>query len=87
MNINFLKQFTEGGLQIVIQCSNIPEEELFKICLEFWFFFTYDILQKSKKGMFSSQQMAPVQGMNFDIQNNLLQNSFMHGQIYPKILE
>jgi exportin-1 len=37
--------------------------------------------------MFSSQQMAPVPGMNFDIQNTLLQNSFMHGQIYPKILE
>ena len=25
--------------------------------------------------------------MNFDIQNNLLNSSFMHGQVYPKILE
>lgn len=47
-NIDFLKQYTHRGLHYLIQCSNIPEDELFKITLDFWHFFTMDILQKTK---------------------------------------
>jgi len=88
-NINFLKDFTDQGLKYLVQCSNIPEEggELFKICLDFWYFFTMDILQKTKKNIFSGITPNPIPGMNLDTSQSLLQNSFMHGQIYPKILE
>ena len=51
-NIEALKQYTKQGLAYLIQCTNIPEEELFKICLEFWHFFTLDILEKTKSGLF-----------------------------------
>ena len=43
-NIEFLKQFTQKGLEYLIQCTSIPEDELFKICLDFWHFFSQDIL-------------------------------------------
>ena len=78
MNITFLKDFTKQGLVYIIQCSNIPEEELFKICLEFWYFFTMDILQKTKKNIFNGTPNQ-IPGMNFDNMPNLLSNSYMHG--------
>lgn len=47
-NIDALKAYTEKGLQYLCQCTNIPEDELFKICLEFWHRFSFEILQKTK---------------------------------------
>ena len=47
-NIEVLKQYTRQGLEYLIQCSNIPEDEIVKICLDFWHFWTMDILQKTK---------------------------------------
>lgn len=44
-NIEFLKRYTQRGLQYLIQCTNIPEDELFKICLDFWHFFTLNNLK------------------------------------------
>lgn len=35
-NLEFLKNYTKKGLQYLIQCTNIDEDELFKICLDFW---------------------------------------------------
>lgn len=46
-----------------------------------------DILQKSKKSIFNGMTPNQIPGINLDTSQNLLQNSFMHGQIYPKILE
>lgn len=43
-NIDILKQYTSKGLEYLNQCSNIAEEELFKITLDFWHFFTLDNL-------------------------------------------
>lgn len=40
-NIDALRNYTEKGLQYLIQCTNIPEDELFKICLEFWHHYTF----------------------------------------------
>lgn len=54
-NIDFLRQYTDRGLHYLIQCTNIPEEELFKICLEFWHFWTMDILRKTKSNLFHQQ--------------------------------
>ena len=67
-NIEFLKGFTNIGLQYMIQCTNlVPPEgqkiaqedqqssnEIFKTCMEFWHFFAYDILQKSNKNLFEN---------------------------------
>jgi len=38
----------------LIQCTNISEDELFKICLDFWHFFSMDILQKTKSNLFGN---------------------------------
>ena len=57
----------------------MPEDELFKICLDFWHFFTYDILMKAK----GNQYYDNFSGLNF----GGLNNSFMHCQVYPLILE
>ena len=43
-NIEYLKESVKRGLWYLVQCTNIPEDELFKICLDFWHFFSYDIL-------------------------------------------
>ena len=55
-NIDALKAYTEKGLQYLIQCTNIPEDELFKICLEFWHRFSYEILQKTKQNLFKDNE-------------------------------
>lgn len=72
-NIDALRNYTQKSLQYIVQMTNIPgEEELFKICLDFWHFFTYDILQKTQQNLFkdmptfdpgsmTSQQLAIMQ--------------------------
>lgn len=62
------------------QLSRIPEDELFKICLDFWHFFSYNVMMKTR----GNQYFDNVGGMNFGV---LLNNSFMHYQVYPKIME
>lgn len=37
-NIIFLRECVKKSLEIMVQLSNIPEDELFKICLDFWHF-------------------------------------------------
>jgi len=73
-NIDFLKQYTQSGLSYLIQCTNIAEDELFKICLDFWHFFTMDNLQKTKQNLFNG---STPNGMNFN--TGLMNSSFMHG--------
>lgn len=51
-NIDALRNYTQKGLEYLVQMTNIPEDELFKICLDFWHFFTLDILQKTQKNLF-----------------------------------
>ena len=47
-NIEFLRGAVRQGLMYLVQLSRINEEELFKICLEFWHFFALDTLNKTK---------------------------------------
>lgn len=47
-NINMLRQCTQQGLVYLVQLSNVPEDELFKICLEFWNWLAYDTMCKHK---------------------------------------
>ena len=47
-NILFLQQCVQQSLTFLTQLSRIPEDELFKICLEFWHFFAYNTMLKTK---------------------------------------
>lgn len=91
-NIDYLKQYTNIGLEFLIQLSNIEDDELVKICLDFWHFFTMDILKKTRAQIFDQnnrQDSMTKTGMNLNygqFQNGIL-NSFMHTQIYPAIME
>jgi len=77
-NVQVLQQCVQKALEIVIQLSHIPEDELFKICLDFWHSLTYNILMKTKLNQFDN-----FQGINL----GTLNASFMHCQVYPTILD
>jgi exportin-1 len=47
-NILFLQQCIQKCLEIMIQLSSISEDELFKICLDFWHFFCLNVMMKTK---------------------------------------
>jgi hypothetical protein len=47
----------------LVQLSRIPEDELFKICLEFWNFFAQDTLNKTV-GARNQQAENLIPGMN-----------------------
>jgi hypothetical protein len=46
----------------MVQLSNIPEDELFKICLDFWHFLSVDIIQNNRMGQ---DQQFYVPGLDF----------------------
>ena len=62
-NIEFLRQAVRQGLMYLVQLSRIPEEELFKIILEFWHWFANDTLQKTK-GAQQNNQGITIPGMD-----------------------
>lgn len=68
----------------MLQLTNIQEEELFKICLEFWHWFAHDVMNKTKGQHFFVGSEIPipnVPGMDFafaqkkNLQNS---NSYLH---------
>ena len=66
---------------MMVEFSNIPEDELFKICLDFWHFLTYNILMKTKGNQyydnckFTSFIFIYIDnGLNLGVLNS----SFMH---------
>ncbi len=48
--VALLRECTKQSLNYLIQLSKIPEDELFKICLEFWHYFANDIMMKTRGG-------------------------------------
>ena len=66
----------------MIQLSNIPEDELFKISLDFWHFFCYNVMLKTKGQQY--YDTYTYAGMNL---GQLLNTSFLHCQVYPAILD
>ena len=77
----------------MVQLSHIPEDELFKICLDFWHFFCYNVMVKIKGEQYFSavdpNGIPNYNGVHFTNMNfgNILQSSFMHNQVYPAILQ
>lgn len=47
-NIEIVRSSVQQGLKYMVQLSNIDEDELFKICLEFWHWFCNDAMMKTK---------------------------------------
>lgn len=43
-NTAMLVNTTQQGLSYLVQLSNVPEDELFKINMNFWHFFASDVL-------------------------------------------
>lgn len=44
-----LRDQTLLGLSYLAQMSRIPDDELLKICLDFWHFFANDVMLKYQK--------------------------------------
>ena len=89
-----LRESVFRGLTYLIQLSNIPEEELFKICLEFWHFFSHDCLMKTRgSSMFQQAEVPQIQGMDFasfsgfTTQQSTQMATQLHQQVYPQILD
>ena len=83
------------GLFYMLQMSSIPEDELFKICVEFWNFFTYHVFVTGyhagddkeigmsvpdSQGAFSSPQPPKPPAL-------LLNNSNLQQHVYPPVLD
>ena len=47
-NIIMLRECVKKSLEVLVQLSNVPEDELFKICLDFWHFLSIDIMQNPR---------------------------------------
>lgn len=47
-NIQVLRECVKKSLEMMVQLSQIPEDELFKICLDFWHFLAADIMNNPK---------------------------------------
>ena len=47
-DVDFLRASLDQGLVFMIQLTQVQEEELFKICLEFWHWFAHDVMMKTR---------------------------------------
>lgn len=81
-NILYLQQCVQKALEYLVQLSNIPEDELFKICLDFWHVFCNNVMMKVKGDQYFNSNNVNAfnnynmgRGMNF---NSILNSSFMH---------
>jgi exportin-1 len=84
-NILFLQNCVQQSLNFMTQLSRVPEEELFKICLEFWHFFCLNTMMKVRGNQFFGGQGA-IYGLE-STSSTLMPNSFLHFNVYPQILE
>jgi exportin-1 len=75
-DIDFLRNSVNLGLRYMVQLSHIPEEELFKICLDFWHWFSHDVLLKTKQQYF--QEAPRVPGMDFGFAATVSKTSYLH---------
>ena len=63
-----LRDQTLHGLTYLAQMSRIPDEELFKICLDFWHFFANDVMKKQMQyAQQNFQHTQQIPGMNLPI--------------------
>lgn len=59
--IQVLRDCVRRALHMMVQMSSIPEDELFKICLDFWHYLCIDIQSNPR----NSRDQAHIVGMDF----------------------
>ena len=64
--------------------SRIADEELFKICLEFWHFFANNVMTKMRNQQ-NNFQAASIPGLNLPTPTPQAP-TLMHAHVYPGIL-
>ena len=69
------------ALQYIVNFSELPEDSIFKTCVEFWHFFT-EYLKNSERNKLSLAQLQNQQPLLLGYQQNPTLNSFT----YPSIL-
>lgn len=88
-NVEMLRKCVSIGLQYMIQLSMIPEEELFKICIEFWHWLTHDVMMKMRGHQFFDPKVLSVPGLDFSsAPSNAIGNkgnTFLHQNVYKDI--
>lgn len=69
------------SLEYLIQLTNIPNDELFKVMVEFWHDFSYYIMVTTKgKDIFSRTGDTNLIGLQNDL---LLKNSTLRAEVFP----
>jgi exportin-1 len=68
------------ALQYIVSFSELPEDSIFKMCVEFWHFFT-EFLKNSEKN-----KIALAQNPNQTVLWTFQQNPTLNSCTYPKIL-
>ena len=73
------------SLEYLIQLTNIPNDELFKVMIEFWHDFTYYIMVTTKgKDLFSRTGDMNLINLQNDL---LLKNSSLRAEIFPSFCD
>ena len=70
-DVNILRECTALGLNYLIELTSVPEDELFKICLEFWNWFANKVMMSLRGSQFmQAQELPQVPGMDFSFAVN-----------------
>jgi hypothetical protein len=77
-HIQLLRECVRKSLEMIVQLTQIPEDELFKICLDFWHFLATDIMNNPK----NSKDIAANIGMDFC---SVLSGSFLSQHVFPDV--
>ena len=92
-DVLLLRESVDLGLQYLLQLTSVDEEELFKICLEFWHWFSNNVMTKLR-GDQSSQAVPQIPGMDFQFAANSREkvslqsaNSWLYQNVYPKVFD
>ena len=79
---NALETALDKALDYLIQLSNIPNDELFRVMMEFWHEFTYYIMVTMKgKDIFAKTGDKNLMNLQNDV---LLKNSGIRSTMFPK---
>ena len=68
-NTAMLVQSAQAGLIYLVQLSNVPEDELFKITMNFWHFFSHDVMSKTRPLGNMQTAEIPHDDNNLDFSN------------------
>lgn len=55
-DIDLLRNCVNQGLIYMLQLTQIQEDELFKICVDFWCWLTNDVMMQTRGSTFFGQQ-------------------------------